>query len=193
MKTTPILFRPDMARAWAEDRKGRTQRVITKVTGGGNWKYLTIPKLLKRCPYGGSGDRLQLLTTWATMFEFDDKKPSELHHNVDKYDIWTYFDGPEKPEWCGRLRCGRFMPQWIRDLMPTPKIISIKADQIQYITDEEILEEGITAYPNDKSGARWNIRDEFQVLWDQINAPRGYPWSANPWRWNIRLQKRSEI
>jgi len=228
MKVTPMLLRPDMARAWAEDRKGRTQRLITRLKGFGpitefgrsdtpgydwhfrdkrmRWHDITTERLMELCPYGGPGDRLQLLTTWAVPLEHDKTKPSDLPRYLKFEDsIWTYFDGPKKPEWIGRvwygrLRPGRFMPQWMRELMPAPKNISIEPRQIQDITDKECLEEGIKPYDVAARGYQ-DARVAFRVLWDSIHPPiiegplprPGYPWSANPWEWNIRFQKRSEI
>ena len=41
-------------------------------------RRITMAQLLSICPYGGPGDVLVLLTTWATLAAHDGLKPSEL-------------------------------------------------------------------------------------------------------------------
>ena len=31
-------------------------------------------------------------------------------------------------------------------------------------------------------------RDDFQRLWDSINAKRGYGWDVNPWVWALTFK-----
>lgn len=243
MKITNLQLRPEMALAWAQNRKCRTQRVITKLKGFRRfgepisefgpcenipgyktheyswqfrdkrmrWHQLTNYELLEGCPYGQPGDRLRLMTTWAVPMEYDDYRPSDLPHNrLFVEDIWTAFDG-SKPSFLGRTRMGRYMPRWLRDAMPQPKILSIRARRIQEITKSEMLEEGIREvtkdgivkkfciYDNgDYTSVSWQDMprhpiDVFVPLWDSINAKRGYPWELNPWVWDIRFQSREEM
>ena len=219
MKTTKILFTRESAIAYSDGRKCRTQRVM-KVqpdsdTGffhqskDGTWfeRHVGVPYYSSRygrCPYGQPGDRLQLLTSWAVPKEYDGHKPSDLlGSDLHCEDIWTYFDSDQKPECLGRLRSPLFMPGWLRDVMPHPKILSIEARRLHEITDEECLEEGF-AYEMDlisKLVSKWSYgdskmpnmrekgRDWYKNLWDSINAKRGYPWKSNPWVWNIKIDK----
>ena len=214
MKTTPMLLTPAMAHAWAEGRKTRTQRVIKPqpdLEHSRTYKMQLDGRLLKwgrpvgrhdphnfyvdgtvLCPYGQPGDRLQLLTTWAVLRQYDKLKPTDIPIDILNAEPWTYFDSPDKPDWCGKLRPGRFMPKWMRKLMPRPKIVSIEARRIQEITFNECLEEGI--YPDScfNNGKLWNDADDFTVdafrnLWDSINSK--YPWKSNPWVWSIEFER----
>ena len=218
MKTTKILFNRESAIAYRQGRKCRTQRVINpqpedgmvfggvilestdkKVRRGDCFFYAgDLPMVERqihiRCPYGQPGDRLQLLTGWAVPKEYDDHKPSDLlGSNLHCEDIWTYFDSDQKPECIGRLRSPLFMPGWLRDVMPHPKIISIEARRLHEIAEDECIEEGVFPIPSN-SPSRLKIpsspyMEEYANVWNLINAKRGYPWESNPWVWNIEMEK----
>ena len=209
MKTTKILFTRESAIAYRDGRKCRTQRVIKpqpdntvinmRNTSGLWFQYheslfYRYDTMHGRCPYGQPGDRLQLLTSWAVPKEYDDHKPSDLlGSDLHCEDIWTYFDSDQKPECLGRLRSPLFMPGWLRDVMPHPKILSIEARRLREITEEECAEEGVIPIPSN-SPSRIKIqgspyREEYSNLWDSINAKRGYQWESNPWVWNIKFEK----
>lgn len=233
MKTTPMLLSPAMARAWAEGRKCRTQRVIKLPDhyvnaiywsqhgdcndGSPTWLAENIDSgqfepeecwdsTRIKCPYGAAGDRLQLLTTWAVPKQYDALKPTQLPRYIASADaVWTYFDSPEKPDWCGKLRPGRFMPKWLREFMPQPKILNIRAQHLQDITEDEARDEGIRQVTKDGklmkycvydfgdySSTPWqhmprNPIDAFCNLWDSINGKK-YSWKSDPWVWDIKFE-----
>jgi hypothetical protein len=224
MKTTKILFTRESAIAYREGRKCRTQRVIrlpewvdeytddaylalAKKPSGFSVDLISVDtgrcydiKKQYKCPYGQPGDRLQLLTSWAVPKEYDDRKPSDLlGSDLHCEDIWTYFDSDHKPECLGRLRSPLFMPGWLRNVMPHPKILSIEARRLREITDEECLEEGIEYVPREVgfNCYRWalkkpyepNHKAAYRCMWDSINAKRGYQWDSNPWVLNIKFDK----
>jgi hypothetical protein len=94
-----------------------------------------------RCPYGHPGDRLVMLTTWATEQRYDRVKPTDLHPAAS---IWSLWDGPTKPAWCGRLRPGRFLPSRMRDLMPRAEVVEVRPERVQDISESDAAAEGLT-------------------------------------------------
>jgi hypothetical protein len=101
MKSTPILMKPEMIRAYKAGLNCMTRRVIKpqltewvkKITSYGNqsmWPYwnedgleLYIMRLNHypadlKCPYGTSGDSLWFKEAWATSKEYDAYSPSDL-------------------------------------------------------------------------------------------------------------------
>ena len=165
-----------------------------------------------KCPYGKVGDRIQLLTSWAVPREYDDYKPSDLlGSNLHCEDIWTYFDSDQKPDSLGRSRSPLFMPGWLRDVMPQPKIVSIEARRVNDITEEECTEEGIRRVTKDGDVFKYCIYDKgdyssvpwqdmpktakecYTYWWNRINSKRGYPWELNPWVWNIQIENWNDL
>lgn len=147
------------------------------------------------CPYGQPDDQLIFGTTWAVWDEFDHLKPTQLLDESDcvNFPIWSYFDSDEKLEGFGKLRPGRFLPGFLRDRMPRETLKIVRAELVQDITNDEAILEGIFETPRELGFDCWSThgirdyyptpRNAFKVLWDSINAGRGYSWDSNPWVW----------
>jgi len=210
VKERPILFNAPMVRAIIEGMKRQTRRVVKpqpscqlsespktdpvmgwQISGhSGIWDDDDATSRRWRCPYGQPGDRLVMLTTWATEKQYDGTKPSRLPDNAR---IWSLWDGDTKPEWCGRLRPGRFLPGRFRHLMPRSEIIDVRVQRVQDITEEDAKAEGV-----DGGGPVGHIptclemgrhRYQFCHLWDSINSNRGFGWDSNPWVWAITFKR----
>ena len=210
MKTeNSILMRPDMARAYAEDRKWVTRRKINPQPDedinmilhldGNIWGDYIKPKYgqeyIRYCPYGAPGERIRLLTTWAVHRCWDDSPPLEMPHGLNSstdgcFGFWSYFESVPKPDKFGRLRPGIFLPMRMRHLMPYPKILSIGAERVQDISDSDAIAEGID--PREVAARGWvDARVGFRVLWEAIHGPGA--WERNEYVWPIELQKYSEV
>ena len=168
-----LLLGPEMARAYAEDRKWVTRRKmkhqpndvwsIPPILVNGDGYYVSNGCVSNyRCPYGQAGERIRLLTTWAVHSTHDDLTPSELPEfegnsllDAAPISVWSAFDPYPKPEYCGRLRIGCYLPLSLRHWMPYPKIVGVSAEQVQDIGP----------------GAR----------------------ERNYWVWRVELQKYSEV
>lgn len=127
--------------------------------------YPSIKKGVIRCRYGISGDSLWVKETWRIFggeeYEYQQHKPS-VRYRADIEDF-------EQEEW----RPSIFMPMWAsRFILHT---WSITAARVQDITEEEAIAEGVKS------------RAEYAILWDRLNAKRGFPWIANPWVWVIKF------
>lgn len=141
-----------------------------------------------RCPYGVTGDKVRLLTTWAVHKNYDDLSPNELPDNLK---VWSYFDGHKKPELFGRIRMGRYIPNSLRNQMPCAEITSIDIQRVQDISNEDVLGEGILSVPytqQDKT-AEDARRRVFYELFDSLNKGKGISTKLNSWVWVLGLKK----
>lgn len=157
------------------------------------------------------GERRCLLTTWATEKRLDHLKPTELC----AVHLWHAGEGTPKPDWAGKSRPGRFLPNHLRPLMPMFDVLTVRAERVQDISEADAIAEGIEGnfknfagawknylfktphprfpiVPTDKQHRLLGYRDprkSFESLWDSINEARGFGWSANPWIWTISFRR----
>ena len=201
MKERPILFNTEMVRAILDGRKTQTRRIWRKPKRHSNYDVYPrwVGKLfhlfsgghcigeIAMCPYGQPDDQLWVRETWATLPLYDRMKPSQL---VPKgTDLWwragghTRFYNVEHGKW----RPSIFMPRWASRL--TLKVLDVRVEQVQSISHEDALAEGIdpeAAYNDYGTGSIY--RDTFAALWDSINAKRGFSWASNPWVWAVTFE-----
>lgn len=87
--------------------------------------------------------------------------------------------GDEMVKW----RPSIFMPKSATRI--SLEVTGLRPERIQSISTEDALAEGITwdmistMYTGDGS---WP-QEGFKLLWDGLNADRGFPWEANNWVW----------
>lgn len=120
-------------------------------------------------------------------------------HEVNDADLLKVKDG-----W----RSARFMFRWACRLVLEVTDVSIQ--RLQEIGEEDARAEGVEPYsmteqgiadmqisdcsPNIKKLARlmgpgsFSHKFTFQMLWDGINAKRGFGWNANPWVWVLSFR-----
>ena len=204
MKT--LLLRPDEAIAWADGRKTRHTVVINRLKRGcksfgritefgpsttkgydwhfrdkdGLWNDVTNERLMELCPHT-PGDEVRLLTTWAVSYHSDCLKPTELSTDLKSKEVWSYFDSPEKPDWCGKLRPGNQLPTFIRHLMPETTITDVRAKELWDITEEEAELMGV------KMDMDIGVyRNTFIDLWDEIHGHGA--WERNDWVWVYTME-----
>lgn len=78
-------------------------------------------------------------------------------------------------------------------------IRAIRVEQLCRITAADAVAEGVRALvclpgdadphsPQSAASAREQVRYEFQLLWDSLNAERGFSWESNPWVWVITFE-----
>ena len=211
MKTRPILFSGEMVRAILEGRKTQTRRVIKPQPANANYwtsvdkaffpnTYTASPSFLK-CPYGQKDDRLWVRETWATIKEYDDLKPSAIPKGSASwpmvyYGAWT--GAARESSNRGKWRPSIFMPRWASRI--TLEVTDVRVEQVQNISAVDAMWEGIEKahHPinkktiealGDKSATGLAVIEDFCLLWDSINAKRGYSWESNPWVWAVEFQR----
>jgi len=197
-KERPILFSGAMVRAILDGTKTQTRRVMkdwvkhphlfeanTTIQcnqGVACWVRADMRDSLggpcyiqSRCPYGQPGDRLWVRETWAhTDYEREGPFQNCTIYRADGEDgVW---DAPGY-----RWRPSIHMPRWASRI--TLEITGVRVEQVQDITPDDAYAEGIReVYYEHAVGA-------FRVLWDSINAARGYGWASNPWVWVVEFRR----
>lgn len=80
-----------------------------------------------------------------------------------------------------------FMPRWASRI--TLEVVNIRVERLQEITIAECIAEGVKDSTNlPHIGGSGIEKTEFYLLWNSINAKRGYSWESNPWVWIIEFK-----
>ena len=147
------------------------------------------------------GDRLWVRETWAQIFTGESclNTISERNHcpcggcrvehgadTGDKYPGEWPADMGADPE-CPKWRSSRYMPRWASRL--TLEVVSVRAERVRDITEEDAKAEGARSVHIEHLGQTWKThRAGFEILWDSINAKRGYGWDTNWPVWPITFK-----
>lgn len=227
MKERPILFSSEMVKAILNDTKTITRRAVKKdivnqfdidvdetiaafveQDTGDSYNPINI------CPYGNVGDRLWVRETWAVEESLDAKPP----RGFSAWPVWfkannAYccnangfpnhgFHNPNATK--GKWRPSIFMPRWASRI--TLEITDIKVEQLQDITEEDAIAEGIHLCAGiDEEGYahgyHWgpvsdtellfnSATSAYRKLWDSINGRKpSKAWDDNPWVWVIEFKE----
>jgi len=129
--------------------------------------------------------------------------PPKFHLGTGRYGI-TYSadltpmdcrDGPKECmygraawQWKHAYLPSRFMPKWATRIWL--EVTDKRAEQVQDISEEDARAEGAEPVMKDSGGFEPmgspcpeipHYGEGFAMLWDGINAKRGYPFADNPW------------
>lgn len=75
------------------------------------------------------------------------------------------------------------------------EIVAVRVERVQDISEEDAKAEGIDVIRDEWAGACGDFDESltdkqlFEILWDSINATRGYSWESNPWVWVIEFRR----
>jgi hypothetical protein len=158
------------------------------------------------CPYGMTGDRLWVRETWLPDPPIDDTWASTEWNGCGRRiaDVVSHY---RKPEWCLYAASWErvndlawkpsiHMPRWASRI--TLEVTGVTVERLQDITEEQAKAEGVTPFGS-SLGADQRIAGEdrgrthgthpytlaYAVLWDELNADRGFGWATNPWVWAV--------
>jgi hypothetical protein len=110
----------------------------------------------------------------------------DLEWRTVDHDTWEKYVKPKYYKWQSSM----FMPKWASRRKHT--LVNLRCERVQNITEEDAKVEGIIAplgNPNDMSAFRpWTYKSEYQKLWDELNAKRGYPFSKNCFVWVLQWE-----
>ncbi len=159
------------------------------------------------CPYGKPGDHLWVRESWATRTEvYDDgiERTSVCYAATPKYGIrvpgcirnvdqmcYLHLTTPLEHHgwgWPIKWRPSIHLPRKYSRI--TLEIISVRVERLQYISDDDIVAEGID-YMVEKDGSLSTTfnRQALATTWDKINGKReGCAWKNNPWVWVVEIQ-----
>lgn len=190
-KEHPIIFSADMVKAILEGRKTQTRRVVKPqfldVYGEARQKAQGTPmqkhyELERPCPYGQVGDRLWVREAFRGE---DGKVIYAADVGVDFSTRAGYYGHAYKPS--------IHMPRWASRI--NLEITAIRVERLQEIDSWDCIYEGIAQkrYNEhlhlmiDKSNTE--LIEDFRILWDSLNAKRGYGWEVDPWVWVIEFRR----
>lgn len=189
MKEYPLPFSPLMARAWYENRKTQTRRImvpqpesvgILMHEPAGDLSYVWPSEQAPgeyvdrfcRCPYGGPGDRVWVRETlvpsaagWVS-YECDGALADE-----GRPVVWP---------WKVRKIIPRYMPRWA--CRSYGEILAVRVERVRDISSDDARAEGV-------DDPDLVPRTKFADLWDSINADRGYGWAVNPFVWVLTFRR----
>ena len=209
MTDRPILMQPDMVLATLDGRKTNTRRVLVDAPMGPGWFCEAVegggrafvgangyPRIPAKVRFA-VGDRLYVREAWRTHRLGDFRAPRDMpelehvYYNADKA-LCRPWDAPFPFE-AGKFRQGMHMPRWASRL--TLLVTDVQVQRIQHISRADAIAEGLEVEQNHHHGEVYKIRNPktggsvdsndpvkvFSILWDQINANRGFGWEKNPW------------
>lgn len=218
MKERPILYSAPMVREVLEDRKTQTRRVVKsfkhlvpalgeerdciKDVDGLPSRLDIAPRNWDCCPYGVPGDRLWVReAVWLP-------PPVTQHDLREGADTWpkcVYSADTDDTEiaWMRDMRWKQrpsiHMPRWASRILL--EVTDVRVQRVQEINEADAVaegvEEGCVNYQPDYDAVcdRMNALPacgavaRYSLLWDSINAKRGYGWEANPWVWAITFRR----
>lgn len=172
MTDRPIIFSAPMVRALMDGRKTQTRRIY-KVPSGSYVEHGGVWAMTDGCAYGDAalpytpGDRLWVRENCAT---WGDHEAIYRADDAVEYGL-AVSDGKFGAKW--KARPSIHMPRWASRLTLT--VTDVRVQRLADLTDEDAIAEGI------------DVTDEltpsvtYAILWDKMNAKRGFPWKSNPW------------
>lgn len=211
IRERPILFKPDLVRAFLSNEKTQTRRIIKPQPAYGMDGFTGI------CRYGQPGNRLWVKEQF-TVVSTDGLSASVAYReripegktladtdgglNVIEFD--SDEEGLASAQWayehidCERWRPSIHMPRWASRL--TLEITEVRAQWLHDITEDDAKAEGVKPWefnPDQPltSGERAGdspYRSGFAYKWDYINEDREggkYMWKNNPAVWALTLKQ----
>ena len=157
-----------------------------------------------RCPYGKPGDRLYVRETWQAYdpgvgpVVLGARMRCYAHPAVEgESEIEYRADYPERTiTW----RPSIHMPKWAARIWL--EITGVRVERAQDISEEDAIAEGVqyvvdkfarcddgTMDSCEQMALSLDPRRTFSLLWDTLNAKRGYSWESNPFVWVIEFKK----
>lgn len=160
------------------------------------WHDLSDAEMRARLPYA-VGDLLYVRECWRSEAVYDDDPPRDIPFDACCVQYaadgsWSDYDPMNR---AGRLRAAMHMPRWASRL--TLKVTDVRVERVKQISEADAKAEGadtqtmlalgggcpsvaVAAGMARLADPEREHRTLFEVLWDEINAPRGFGWDANP-------------
>lgn len=214
MKEHPILFTGEMVWAILEGRKYQTRRVIKpqpeKWVKHAGYDFfcgddeIALRGMTRNGPAEAlmklkyqKGNLLWVRETWATVNSYDHLSPRDIPRGDKRWPQVWYGADPGAGglyqttcEFLGKVRPSIFMPRWASRI--TLEITNIRVEKVQEITPDDAKAEGVDPPILNKGMDDVKWRNKYMLLWDSINAKRGYSWDSNPWVWVIEFQRKED-
>lgn len=199
MTEHPIIFSAPMVRAILAGTKTQKRRVVrTQPRGneyaqypnqhggthegltyfvceyGDRWPQNGWSGYVEPCPYGVSGSLLWVKESFCLC-------PQDgVIYRATQEDA-----GILPPDDCIKWKPSIHMHRWASRI--TLQVTDVRVQRVQDITEEDARAEGCVPETNPDPGN--TCRHNFRLLWDSINAKRGFAWNTNCWVWAISFDR----
>lgn len=203
MRELPIIMSGDSVRAILAGRKTQTRRVIKPFPDvqciklhqhGDEWLESWLEHGMPYCrgdvrmrhkPSYQVGDLLWVRETWCEIpYEYEHIAIPGGHITIPKF----AYRADSDVDYTGIWRPSIHMPKKAARLFL--RVTDVRAERVQKITAEDAKREGVCGLCYDeKTGEEKYDITFFKVLWDKLNAKRGFPWEANPWVWVYEFER----
>lgn len=206
MKRLPL--KAELLRAFLEGRKTVTRRLINPqprhriihATDGNFYDAIDPGKRVR--PKYQPGDIVGIGEPWATLRVYDDLTPKEYVAYCERMgmraakltfwfnDIKTATEASNlEDEGCGKKRTGRFLPDAL--VRHRARIVSVRAERLQEITEEDAKREGTGNMRHPKPGELRGPEQRlyvsvFREVWDDLHGKEA-PWDTSPWVWRYEI------
>lgn len=220
----PILFSGPMVLAILAGRKTVTRRTIKDadqyacLTGDcPHYRQTECDASMASFARWNAGDKLWVRETWRTGKAVDGKSPAAIAEScldAGYREPWMpvkYGAGGQAingeyidRDWdgWGKTRVSIHMPRWASRI--TLEVLSVRAERLQEITEEEAVAEGASVLPLQDAAdpsAWWQMapgvaqartpRMAFASLWDKINGAGA--WESDPWVWRVEFRRADHV
>jgi hypothetical protein len=145
------------------------------------------------CPYGIPGDRLWVREAWELLGGAEGyqgpRYKVRYSATPDAGHTWIRCDRELGTLESRGVKPSIFMPREFSRI--TLEITDVRVERVQHISAHNAICEGVvpTGYMGDPCDVADTTKDEFRMLWDDINASRGYGWKHNPWVWVVAFEQ----
>lgn len=130
------------------------------------------------------GNILWVRETWCNMCEDCDECRPKRNEYLYKADESHLRSCPYEITW----RPSIFMPREACRLFL--RVTDVRVERVQGISEADALAEGIgVVVPIPESIGRPMPKLQFRIVWDEINAKRGFGWEKNPWVWAYTFER----
>ena len=135
------------------------------------------------------GEKRYVKETWGAPYSDhprcpDGKKPAPGEKIVYRA------EGADDYQWSGcsgfAWRSPLFMPKWAA--RSWIEITGVKPARCQDITEEEVIASGCRPFDREMLSAAPTGIGHYMILWDELNARRGFPWSGNAHVWRLTFK-----
>jgi len=192
MTEHPIIFSAPMIRAILDGRKTMTRRIVKPRKDRDIGCHLAPNELAgeinsgnyRNSAWGKPGDTLWVRETFSYEHDFESSRFRVSGCST----IWYWADGnPYLGDWT-RPKPSIHMPRWASRI--TLRVTDVRVERLQEITEDDAAAEGCsTTVETDESVTCGRRKTQFHVLWDSLNAKRGYGWDVNPRVWVISFER----
>lgn len=165
----------------------------------------SIEDVLLKCPYGVVGDRLWVRETFRSpgrslVAYRADGAAGAWMGNGGGGRVWVHHgwiqqaaDHTKRGEWYDQTKYG---PKWIPSIFMrrwasriTLEVTAVRVEQVQQISTLDAIAEGIDCDGGSDEHRNRTSVENYRLLWDSINAARGYGWDTNPWVWVVEFRR----